>query len=208
MSLNCIASQARPCDSGRHRWIPGAGALLLLLSGCAVSPDRPGHAPHADDRRFERAATAMQQGPQQDALELLDDLAADYPTLSGPWVNLGILHAAAGRDEDAEAAFRRAIEVSPRHPVAHAELGIVLRRQGRFVEADEAYRQALALDPDYALAWRNRGVLLDLYLGRPAEALACYERYLELVGGKDADEQVARWVAELRLRSDSRVATR
>lgn len=208
MLLNCFASQELQRGCRGHAGRSGACALLLLLSGCAMSPDRPGHGPGVDDRRFERAAAAMQQGPQEDALELLDDLAADYPTLSGPWVNLGILHAAAGRDEDAEAAFVRAIEVSPQHAVAHAELGIVLRRQGRFAEADAAYRQALALDPDYALAWRNRGVLLDLYLGRPAEALECYERYLELVGGMDADQQVARWVAELRLRTDSRVATR
>lgn len=208
MSLNCFASQGRRLGCGVHTRMAGAGALLLLLSGCAMSPAKPGHGPNADDRRFERAVTAMQQGPQEDALELLDELAADYPALSGPWVNLGILHAAAGRDEDAETAFLRAIELSPRHAVAHAELGIVLRRQGRFAEADEAYREALALDPGYALAWRNRGVLLDLYLGRPAEALECYERYLALVGGKDADEQVARWVVELRLRTDSRVATR
>jgi Flp pilus assembly protein TadD len=148
----------------------------------------------------------MQQVPQDAALELLNELVADYPTLYGPWINMGILHAAAGRDEEAEAAFLRAIEVSPQHAVAHAELGIVLRRQGRFAAADAAYREALALDPAYALAWRNLGVLLDLYLGRPAEALQCYERYLELVGGLEADRQVARWVAELRLRSDSRVA--
>lgn len=208
MSLNCIVSKCRRVRGGRSARMAGAGTLLLLLSACAISPDKADHAPGADDRRFDRAAAAMQEGPQEDALELLDDLAADYPTLSGPWVNLGILHAAAGRDEEAEAAFMRAIEVSPQHAIAHAELGIVLRRQGRFAEADAAYREALALDPEYALAWRNRGVLLDLYMGRPAEALECYERYLELVGGMNADEQVARWVAELRLRSDSRVATR
>ncbi len=208
MLLNCIASQERRRRRTEHARMPGACVMLLLLSACATPQGGPGDAPGADDRRFDRAAVAMQEGPQADALELLDDLTADYPTLSGPWVNKGILHAAAGRDDEAEAAFRRAIEVSPQHAVAHAELGIVLRRQGRFAAADEAYREALALDPDYALAWRNRGVLLDLYMGRPADALECYERYLELVGGMDADQQVARWVAELRLRSDSRVATR
>lgn len=208
MLLSCIASTGGRLRHGRRARVPGVCALLVLLSACAAPQGPAGNSPSADDRRFDRAAAAMQQGPQEDALALLDDLAADYPTLSGPWVNLGILHAAAGRDEQAEAAFVHAIELSPQHAIAHAELGIVLRRQGRFAEADEAYREALALDPEYALAWRNRGVLLDLYLGRPAEALECYERYLELVGGMDADEQVARWVAELRLRTDSRVATR
>jgi Flp pilus assembly protein TadD len=141
-------------------------------------------------------------------MALLTALVADYPTLPGPLLNLGIQHAAAGRDEDAERALLQAVELAPGDQVAWAELGIVRRKLGRFAAADEAYRTSLELDPGYALAWRNRGVLLDLYLGRPAEAQECYERYLELVGGKSADEQVARWVAELQLRNSSRVATR
>lgn len=208
MLLNCCASHGCLNRAAARARLLGACAGLLLLSGCATLPGGERSAPGADDRRFDRAAAAMQEGPDDSALELLDDLVVAYPELPGPWVNMGIVHAGAGRIEDAEAAFRRALEVDARHAIAHAELGIVLRRQGRFEEADAAYRAALELDPDYALAWRNRGVLLDLYLGRPGEALECYERYLALLGGVDADEQVARWVAELRLRTDSRVANR
>lgn len=199
MLLNCFA---------RSRAGLLGACTGLLLAGCAALPGGPDGSPRPDDQRFDQAVTAMQQGPQDNALELLDELAAEYPALPGPWVNMGIVHAAAGRDAEAEAAFRRALAADPAHAIAHAELGIVLRRQGRFSEADDAYRAALESDPDYALAWRNRGVLLDLYLGRPAEALECYERYLALVGGAEADEQVARWVAELRLRTDTRVANR
>ena len=208
MLLNCFAS---PCGSNRpvtRARLLGACVGLLLLSGCAALPSGGGDAAGVDDRRFDQVATAMNEGPDETALELLDEIATAYPGLAAPWVNKGIVHAGAGRDAEAEAAFRRALEIDPGHAIAHAELGIVLRRLGRFAEADTAYQAALELDPDYALAWRNRGVLLDLYLARPAEALECYERYLQLVGGLDADEQVARWVAELRLRTDSRVANR
>jgi len=179
---------------------------MLLLAGCATLPGAGDDL--SGDPRFDRAARALQAGVADEAEHLLDGLATDYPQLSGPLLNLGILHASADRLEAAEAAFREVLELAPGDAVAHAELGIVLRRQGRFDEADAAYREALTLQPDYALAWRNRGVLLDLYLGRPTEALQCYERYLDLVGGGEADEQVARWVAELQLRSTSRVATR
>lgn len=208
MSLNCCARKQRGRPAVRRFGVGIAILALLALAGCGTLPGARSGGDAAADPRFDRAALALQTGIADEAEHLLDGLATDYPELSGPLLNLGILHAAAGRFEAAEEAFRRAIEVAPADAVAHAELGIVLRHQGRFMEADAAYREALALQPDYALAWRNRGVLLDLYLGRPAEALQCYERYLDLVGGLEADEQVARWVAELQLRSNSRVATR
>lgn len=207
MLSNCFASEHHGTRTITRTGLLGACAIVLLLAGCASMPYGTGEN-RPDDRRFDRAAAALNEGAESEALDLLDGLVADYPTLPGPLVNLGILHAAAGRDDEAEAAFRLAVQAVPGHAIAWAELGIVLRRQGRFPAADEAYRTALSVDPSYALAWRNRGVLLDLYMGRPAEALECYERYLELIGGTSADEQVARWVAELQLRTNARVATR
>jgi tetratricopeptide (TPR) repeat protein len=207
MWSNCVAEHSFGPFQAPLR-LAGPLAAAWLLAACAT----PGPGPHAgaslDDRRFDRAAAAVAAGVESESLPLLRDLAADYPTLAGPEINLGIVHAAAGRDTEAEAHFRRALGVAPGHAAAWSELGIVLRRQGRLAEADEAYLRALAADPDYPLAWRNRGVLLDLYLGRPDDALECYQRYLELAGGRDADPLVARWVAELELRSGSRVAGR
>ncbi|NGX15674.1 tetratricopeptide repeat protein [Wenzhouxiangella sp. XN24] len=208
MLSNCCASDLRGLPMIRRAPAGTALMAMLLLAGCGTLPGAGSGDDLSADPRFDRATHALQAGVADEAEQLLDGLATDYPELSGPLLNLGILHAAAGRLEAAEAAFRQVLEMAPADAVAHAELGIVLRRQGRFAEADASYREALALQPDYALAWRNRGVLLDLYLGRPAEALQCYERYLDLVGGLEGDEQVARWVAELQLRSNSRVATR
>ena len=107
------------------------------------------------------------------------------------------------------AAFRGVLEADPGNAVAWSELAIVLRRQGEFRAADEAYAEALELSPDYARAWRNRGVLLDLYLQEPEEALVHYERYAELTGG--SDKQVEKWIAELKMRlgvAESRIAGR
>jgi hypothetical protein len=48
-------------------------------------------------------------------------------------------------------------------------------------------------------AWRLRGLALDA-LGRDAEALECYERYLTLVGSADAAAEVVRRIDTLRRR--------
>ena len=50
----------------------------------------------------------------------------------------------------------------------------------------------------------NLGVLHDLYLGHPAEALGLYERYLALSPAGDA--QVGKWVADLKNRLPKPVA--
>jgi TolA-binding protein len=68
------------------------------------------------------------------------------------------------------------------------------RRAGRFADARQGYAAALALDPLYPPAHMNLAVLLDLYLGEPAEAMAHYQRYLELA--TEPDPRVALWARE------------
>jgi tetratricopeptide (TPR) repeat protein len=74
----------------------------------------------------------------------------------------------------------------------------VLRREGAFTEAEAAYRRAIATDPNYALTHYNLGVLLDLYLRRPEEALECYELYQSLLA--EPNQTVGRWIVDLRRR--------
>jgi tetratricopeptide (TPR) repeat protein len=98
---------------------------------------------------------------------------------------------------DVEANFRQAAAAVPANPVAENELGIVERRLGKFSDAEAAYRMALEAQPDFAPAHLNLGVLYDLYLDQPQQALEQYERYMAIAGD---DKQVAGWVAELRKR--------
>jgi tetratricopeptide (TPR) repeat protein len=81
---------------------------------------------------------------------------------------------------------------------------VALRLKGEFGPAREAYEKALALDPAYAPAALNLGVLHDLYLGHPADALGLYERYMALTPAGDA--QVGKWIADLKNRKPAPVA--
>ncbi|CAN5228734.1 hypothetical protein BH24PSE2_BH24PSE2_17730 [soil metagenome] len=180
----------------------------VIVAGCAVP--RPGHeaqgsaAVSADAReRFGRALELMEAGNDRAEPELIA-LARDFPTLAGPCVNLGILYAASGRLQEAEAAFERALKRNPASAAAHNGLGIVYRRTGRFAEAHKSYGRALAADPEYEPALLNRGMLNDLYLQRPEAALADYERYLSLHPGEDGD--IEKWIRDLRLRIARRTA--
>ncbi len=174
----------------------------MMLAGCASLPGvhsaNKAAAPDKASQEFVRITKMMEEGNLRDAeLELLQ-FAYDYPKFSGPYINLGIIYMKTDRPERAERAFELAIERNLQNPVAYNQLGILLRQEGRFAESEEAYRMATEADPMYALAYLNRGVLLDLYLQRPEQALLEYEHYLQLVGQEN--EQVNKWVAEVRLR--------
>lgn len=190
------------------RWL---AVLALGLGGCASAPEAPVETapPAAALAQFDAALNAMLAEDYAAAEPMLEALVDGWPDLSGPPLNLAIVYSATGRDDEALAAFREVLGTDPGNAVAWSELAIVLRRKGDFQGADEAYARALELSPDYARAWRNRGVLLDLYLQEPEEALVHYERYAELTGGSDT--QVEKWIAELRMRLgvvESRVAGR
>ena len=125
-------------------------------------------------------------------------LADAYPTYSGPLLNLGIIHAKAGRLEDAQKEINAAIERNANNALAFNQLGIVYRKLGRFKDADAAYQRAVQIDPNYAIAYLNLGVLCDLYLQEPQRALEAYERYLSLAAAPD--QKVSGWVTELKKR--------
>ncbi len=77
-------------------------------------------------------------------------------------------------------------------------LGAAHAKTGKFEPAVDAYQQVVRLQPENIQAWRDRGTAL-LRLGRFAEGLASYERYLDLDPPENEyTKQVRLQVAELR----------
>ncbi len=83
---------------------------------------------------------------------------------------------------EAEAYFRKAIEMNPTAE-AYTGLGVALDRQGRYAEAKEAYRQALRLNPQYELARKNLQILEEQE--RRAEYRSVFQRGLDLLNRND-----------------------
>ncbi|WP_161965776.1 tetratricopeptide repeat protein [Steroidobacter cummioxidans] len=163
-------------------------------AGVPVEPVLPPEAV----QQFERAVTAMSSGDLAAAEQGFRALATAYPSYSGPLLNLGILHAKAGKLEEAEKVIRDAIARNGNNAAAFNQLGIVQRKLGKFQDASDAYTRAVQIDPNYSLAWLNLGVLCDLYLQEPQRALEAYERYLATASAPDA--KVNGWVTELKKR--------
>ena len=93
--------------------------------------------------------------------------------------NLGTVFEELGQLDNAEASYRKALEIKPELAEAHSNLGNVLRGLGRFDEALASYHRALEIKPDYAEAHYNLGNALRS-LGQLNEAVASYVRALEI----------------------------
>ncbi len=80
---------------------------------------------------------------------------------------------------DAINAYRKTLELEPRHAAAHINLGTLFYNRQDYVAAESHYRQAIAADPRYALAYFDLGNVLD-ETGRLDEAVSAYQSALTL----------------------------
>lgn len=190
-------------------------ALSLVLAACgSTTPTRPDSARTASaprvaksdelkgdpQQRFAAALQLMKEGRRDEAINALEVLSADFPKLSGPHTDLGILYAQTRKPAKAIAAFTKAVEANPRNVVALNGLGVLYRERGDYARAEQCYQRALAVQADYAPALYNLAILYDVALRRPQDALQHYRRYQE-VAGLNEKPMVAVWIRELESRA-------
>ena len=94
-------------------------------------------------------------------------------------VDAGFAHHEAGELEQAEALYRKALEIDPEHAEALHLLGLIACQQGKFPSAIELIRRALPELNDLPEAHLNLGNALR-ETGQLSEAADCYRRAIEL----------------------------
>lgn len=178
--------------------------FVACLTACQFSPSKSQSAPAsaeipaAAQSLFNSAVAAQREQHWDQAEQQFKQLVEKYPQLSGPHLNLALLYAQTKRAELADAEFKKTLQVNPNNIAAYNQYGVWLREQSRFTEAETIYSQAIKQSPDYADTHLNLGILYDLYMGKLPQALAEYQRYLELSG--DEKSPARAWVADLQRR--------
>lgn len=84
-----------------------------------------------------------------------------------------------GDNATAKKSFERALEINPKHVLAHTYLGILADRAGRLQEAEQHFAAAVAADPASPSAHNNYGAIL-LRLNRNEQAAAQFQESLRL----------------------------
>jgi tetratricopeptide (TPR) repeat protein len=101
-----------------------------------------------------RAHLKAQSGQRGEALADAQALVQAHPRRSAAdWFNLAFLLDEDGRPEEAEAAFRRALELDEKLDRAWYGLGLALIRQGRLDEAITALERNTELQPMSPYGW-------------------------------------------------------
>lgn len=197
---------------------------LCLLAGCADTPSKEakpemiapdpsgkiaqvipnpylqhsGDAPAAAKTEFTRIQGLIKNGRTADAINALAKMRQDYPKLSGPAVNLGLLYWKQKNYPQAQAAFEQAQVMNKYNPDAYTQYAVMLREQGKFTEAEAQYLKALAVWPHNLQAHRDLGVLYDLYLIQADKALQHFTLADQL--SAEPNKELKGWILELNRR--------
>jgi tetratricopeptide (TPR) repeat protein len=146
---------------------------------------------------YDSALQLLERQQYEQGITLLLDVTEKAPTVTAPYINLGIAYVRIGDLERGEASLTTALELNPEHPVAHNELGLLYRETGRFAAARQSYEKALAIHPGFHFAHRNLAILCDVYLNDLPCALEHYEAYSRAVPD---DQEALIWVTDIRSR--------
>jgi len=77
------------------------------------------------------------------------------------WYELGVDYELMGSSDEAERAYRRALQLDPNFVNPYVNLGRLLHRQLNLTDAEALYRKAMAAEPANAVAHFNLGVVLE-----------------------------------------------
>ncbi len=182
------------------------GPRLRLANALLNGKNNPGEALKHFERMYDHgqrdpavlmglAQCRWELGDEDQARKLLDGLLASHPDDPALLTELGRMALQMGRTEEAEARLEEAVRLDPISHAAHWALYECLEKQGRKAEAEEHHARADQIKADLDRmqqltrqlqreprdpAPRAEIAALFLRLGEPKEAVAWYNRALEL----------------------------
>lgn len=113
------------------------------------------------------------------AIEEQQRLAAERPQDAAVFNDLGNLLLMVPQPEEAETAYRRAVELDPDKASALYNLGLLLQQRGELREAMKHYRRVVEVEPGHAWAHYQTGTLQEIW-GQESRAIDSYARAFAL----------------------------
>ena len=102
--------------------------------------------PQSEKYRFEYAVLLTDSNAPGAAVIRLEESLQSFPSSSRLWFALGFANFKLNKNEEAERALRKAVEIDPKFAPAFAYLGLIRARTGAYGEAITLYESALRAD--------------------------------------------------------------
>jgi tetratricopeptide (TPR) repeat protein len=110
-------------------------------------------APNFARARADLISVQLERDKSAEAVSNAERLVRLNDSIVDSHLLLGSAYGLAGRNEDAIAAYQKALEISPGHPGALSGLGNMLKTEGQFDGAVAAYRECIRNNPDFGEAY-------------------------------------------------------
>ena len=107
--------------------------------------------PQSEKYRFEYAVLLTNSNAPGAAVIRLEESLQTFPSSSRLWFALGFANFKLDKNEEAERALRKAIELDPKFAPAFAYLGLIRAKTGAYGEAISLYESGLRADPKLAV---------------------------------------------------------
>ncbi len=121
-------------------------AVREFQQALAIAPDS------ARDKLNYALALLKVQGRETEAIDLLQRVQRQDPSLPHTWFNLGIYYRHQGDAKRAIEQFEGMLARTPDEPIAHYQLGTLYNQTNRRSEAQAQFEKAAGLDPQLAAA--------------------------------------------------------
>jgi tetratricopeptide (TPR) repeat protein len=123
--------------------------------------------PQSEKYRFAYAVLLTNSNAPGAAVIRLEESLQTFPSSSRLWFALGFANFKLDKNEEAERALRKAIELDPKFAPAFAYLGLIRAKTGAYSEAITLYENALRADPTLAVVHH---LIADAMLKQNADA--------------------------------------
>jgi tetratricopeptide (TPR) repeat protein len=133
---------------------------------------------HLEDR-FTQALNIAQDGKQEDAIALWDEVLAIRDDIHQVWYNKGVAQYELNQREDAISSWDRSLTLNPENSELLHLKAIILFDLERYEEALECINLALNISPNDEWLWYNKG-FIQRKLNRFEEAVVSFDKSLEI----------------------------
>lgn len=144
---------------------------------------------------LQRAIAALEHKDYPRSEADFAELVKVLPERPEAYFNLAWVKQQLGKHAEVGSHAASGLRLRPNEVAAYLMMALSERELGRFLNAESIYLAALGTAPDDDRLHLNLGILYDLYLQRPGEALAHYRQYQRLQ--KTPSQQVGGWIVAM-----------